>query len=153
MRMANQKKKTAPVSWHTQHGHHPIPVNHQGTANPTWGDIFESCFKTQSSKLESLFSLKRGKRDLRALSFSTIKSIKTFENVTPSGIIMIFIFTILLIQTYIQTNYYYDKKHANSTVITQYVEIALNNRSTALFVVLLFFTGLEWVSIVVLYFS
>jgi len=66
---------------------------------------------------------------------------------------MIFIFTILLIQTYIQTNYYYDKKHANSTVITQYVEIALNNRSTALFVVLLFFTGLEWVSIVVLYFS
>jgi len=73
MRMANQKKKTAPVSWHTQHGHHPIPVNHQGTANPTWGDIFESCFKTQSSKLESLFSLKRGKRDLLALSFYVSK--------------------------------------------------------------------------------
>ena len=28
-------------------------------ANPMWGDIFESCFKAQSSKLESLFSLKR----------------------------------------------------------------------------------------------
>jgi len=33
---------------------------------------------------------------------------------------MIFIFTILLIETYIQINYYYDKNHANSTVITQY---------------------------------
>ena len=30
-----------------------------GTANPTWGDIFECCFKAQSSKLERLFSLKR----------------------------------------------------------------------------------------------
>jgi len=39
------------------------------TANPTWGDIFECCFKAQSSKLERLFSLKRGKRDVRALSF------------------------------------------------------------------------------------
>jgi len=57
---------------------------------------------------------------------------------------MTFIFTILLIQTYIQINYYYDKNHANSTVITQYVEIALNNRSTVLLVVLLFCTGLEW---------
>jgi len=38
-----------------------------GRANP-WGDIFESCFKAQSSKLERLFSLKRGKRDVRALS-------------------------------------------------------------------------------------
>jgi len=28
------------------------------TANPTWGDTFESSFKTQSSKLERLFSLK-----------------------------------------------------------------------------------------------
>jgi len=45
---------------------------------------------------------------------------------------MIFIFTILLIQAYIQINYYHDKNHANSTVITQYVEIALNNRSTVL---------------------
>jgi len=43
-------------------------VNHQGTANPTWGDIFECCFKTQSSKLESLFSLKRVKRDRLILS-------------------------------------------------------------------------------------
>jgi len=39
------------------------------TANPTWGDIFECCFKAQSSNLERLFSLKRGKRDVRALSF------------------------------------------------------------------------------------
>jgi len=38
------------------------------TADPTWGDIFECCFKAQSSKLERLFSLKRGKRDVRALS-------------------------------------------------------------------------------------
>ena len=35
---------------------------------------------------------------------------------------MIFIFTILLIQKYIQINYYYDKNHANCTVITQYVK-------------------------------
>jgi len=54
-----------------------IPVQNQGvpfccdfsTATPTWGDLFESCFKAQSSKLERLFSLKRGKRDFRALSF------------------------------------------------------------------------------------
>jgi len=39
------------------------------TANSTWGDLFECCFKAQSSKLERLFVLKRGKRDLRALSF------------------------------------------------------------------------------------
>ena len=43
------------------------------TANPTCGDIFEFCFKAQSSKLESLFSLKRGKRDVRALSFELSK--------------------------------------------------------------------------------
>jgi len=40
-----------------------------GTANPTWGDIFESSFKTQSLKLKRLFSMKRGKRNVRALSF------------------------------------------------------------------------------------
>ena len=39
------------------------------TANPTWGDIFECCFKAQSSKLERLFSLKCGRGDIRALSF------------------------------------------------------------------------------------
>jgi len=39
------------------------------TANPTWGDIFESSFKAQRSKLEFLFSPKRGKRNARALSF------------------------------------------------------------------------------------
>jgi len=43
------------------------------TANPTWGDIFECCFKAQSSKLERLFPLKRGKRDVRALSFELSK--------------------------------------------------------------------------------
>jgi len=36
------------------------------TADPTWVDIFECCFKAQSLKLERLFSLKRGKRDVRA---------------------------------------------------------------------------------------
>ena len=44
-----------------------------GTADPTWGDIFGWCFKSQSSKLESFFSLKRGKRDVRALSFEISK--------------------------------------------------------------------------------
>jgi len=43
------------------------------TANPTRGDIFESSFKAQSSKLQRLFSLKRGKRDVRALSFELSK--------------------------------------------------------------------------------
>ena len=50
------------------------------TANPTWGDIFACCFKAQSSKLkaqssklERLFSLKRGKRDVRVLSFELAK--------------------------------------------------------------------------------
>jgi len=51
---------------------HPDTKGHI-TANPTWGDIFECCFKAQSSKLERLFSLRRGKRDfeLGALSFRT----------------------------------------------------------------------------------
>ena len=40
---------------------------------PQTGDIFECCFKAQSSKLERLFSLKRGKRDIRALSFELSK--------------------------------------------------------------------------------
>ena len=31
------------------------------TADPTWGDIFECCSKAQSSKLERVFSPKRGK--------------------------------------------------------------------------------------------
>jgi len=43
------------------------------TANPTWGDIFKCCFKAQSSKLERLFSLKRGKKDVRALRFELSK--------------------------------------------------------------------------------
>ena len=48
------------------------------TANPTWGDIFECCFKAQSSKLERLFSLQCGKRDVRALSFE-------LSNMTPQA--------------------------------------------------------------------
>ena len=44
-----------------------------GTANPTWEDIFECCFKAQSSKLERFFPLKRGKRDVRALCFELSK--------------------------------------------------------------------------------
>ena len=44
-----------------------------GTGNSTWGDILECCFKAQSSKLERLFSSKRGKRDVRALSFELSK--------------------------------------------------------------------------------
>jgi len=43
------------------------------TANPTWGDILECCFKVQSSKLERFFSLKRGKRDVQVLSFEFSK--------------------------------------------------------------------------------
>ena len=43
------------------------------TANPTWGDIFECCFIAQSSKLERLFPLKCGTRDVRALSFELSK--------------------------------------------------------------------------------
>jgi len=39
------------------------------TENLTRGDIFESSFRAQSSKLECLFALKRGKRDVRVLSF------------------------------------------------------------------------------------
>ena len=49
--------------------HHPKLLSFRNlcTANPIWGDIVEC--KAQSSKLERLFSLKRGKRDVRALSF------------------------------------------------------------------------------------
>jgi len=50
-----------------------MKMNKYCTANPTWGDIFECCFKAQSSKLERLFPLKRDKRDLRALSFELSK--------------------------------------------------------------------------------
>ena len=49
---------------------------HTRTANPTWGDIFDCCFKANSSKLERLFSLKSGKRDVRALSFELWNSIR-----------------------------------------------------------------------------
>ena len=46
-----------------------VARSHFGTASPIWGDIFESSSKAQSSKLERLFSLKCGKRDVWALSF------------------------------------------------------------------------------------
>jgi len=59
------------------HRLHPDVVNPDwGPANLTCGDIFESCFKAQISKLERLFSLKRGKRDVRALSFELWNSIR-----------------------------------------------------------------------------
>jgi len=64
----------------------------------------------RSSKLKARKSLFPETWQKRPSSFE----LWAFENVTPSGIIMIFIFTILLIQTYIQINYYYDKNHANS---------------------------------------
>ena len=48
-------------------------VNHQSTANPNWGDIFECCFELKVQRFEILFSLKRGKRDVRALSFELSK--------------------------------------------------------------------------------
>jgi len=51
----------------------PQKMQFLGTADPTWGDIFEYCFKAQSSKLKCLFSLKRCKRDVRALSFELSK--------------------------------------------------------------------------------
>jgi len=55
----------------------------------------------------------------------------------------------LTYSTYIKINYYYDKNHANSTVITQYVEIALlNNKSTVLCVFCFYFvldwSGFQW---------
>ena len=40
---------------------------------PLWSDIFECCFKAQSSMLEGLFSLKHGNGDVRALSFELSK--------------------------------------------------------------------------------
>ena len=64
-------------------GKSPVPTDYLCiyTADPTWDDIFEFCFKAQTSKLERLLSLKRGERDVRALIFET-----AFEHVTPSGI-------------------------------------------------------------------
>jgi len=58
------------------HTHDSLLVFHYScTANPAWSDIFECCFKAQSSKLERLFSLKRCTRGVGA-----------FENVTQVGL-------------------------------------------------------------------
>jgi len=46
------------------------------TADPTLGDIFECCFKAQSSKLERLFCHVSVKRDVWALSFELWKSFR-----------------------------------------------------------------------------
>ena len=46
------------------------------TANPTWGDIFECCFKNRSSKLERLFCHVSVKRDVQTLSFEFWKSFR-----------------------------------------------------------------------------
>jgi len=67
-------------------------VSLSSTANPTLDDIFECCFKAQSSKLERLFSLKRGKRDVRALSFELSK-------MTPQ--VGLAVHTILIIKQYL----------------------------------------------------
>jgi len=50
---------------------HPILTSLHDVARTQY--IYECCFKAQSSKLERLFSLKRGKRDVRALSFELSK--------------------------------------------------------------------------------
>jgi len=50
------------------------------TADPTWGDIFECCFKAQSSKLKRLFCHVSVKRDVWALSFELWNS---FRNCHP----------------------------------------------------------------------
>ena len=54
------------------------------TADPTWGDIFEYCFKAQSSELERLFCHVSVKEtfELQGLSFE-----RAFKNVTPRGIV------------------------------------------------------------------
>jgi len=113
-----------------------------------------SFLKAQSSKFEHLFCHISAKRELQALSFELRNSIRKchpkwdrlyifVSNVNHQSTIMILIFTILLIQSYIQINYYYDKNHTNSTVITQYVEIVLNNKSTvfSVFCLLLYWIG------------
>jgi len=67
------------------------------TADPTWGDIFECYFKAQSSKLERLFSLKRGKRDVRALSFELSKMSPQVGLVVPNSMYMSVLITRLLL--------------------------------------------------------
>ena len=48
----------------------PTPAPPRGhTADPTWGDISESCFNAHSSKLERLFCHVSVKRNVQALSF------------------------------------------------------------------------------------
>ena len=57
------------------------------------GDIFECCFKAQRSKLERLFSLKRGKRDVRALSFELSK-------MSPRNLVAIYPLAEILFQNF-----------------------------------------------------
>ena len=66
------------------------------TADPTWSVIFECCFKAQSSKLECLFPLKRGKRDVRTLSFELSK-------MSPQDWLYVHIYTHIYIHTNICT--------------------------------------------------
>jgi len=66
------------------------------TDYPTWGDIFECCFKAQSSKLERLFSLKRGKRDVRALSFELSKMTPQVELAVLSQLLQFQFFSLNL---------------------------------------------------------
>jgi len=59
--------------WHRRTGVSPLAGLLACTADPTWGYILVCCFKAQSSKLERLFFLKRGKSDVRALRFELSK--------------------------------------------------------------------------------
>ena len=52
-----------------------VSCNDTGTAEPTWGDIFESCFKAQGSKFQRLFCHVSVQRDLRALCFELLKEL------------------------------------------------------------------------------
>jgi len=56
------------------------------TAYATWGDIFECCFKAQSSNLERLFYHVSVKRDFQALSFELCKSFRNCHLKWPRGL-------------------------------------------------------------------
>jgi len=74
-------------------------ATHFSTAYDSWGDIFECCFKAQSSKLKRLFATFQWKEtfELWALSFE-----RAFENVIKDGIGCTYIY----IYIYIHINIY-----------------------------------------------
>jgi len=88
------------LSWDRKRKAQP---NHQTydvdcTANPTWADIFECCFKAQSSSLKSLSSLKRDTRDFRALSFKLSKMSPKEELTVSVCLFVVVVVVPLLIQ-------------------------------------------------------